>query len=988
MRITQLRMAGFGPFAREQHIDFDAFASDGIFLIAGKTGAGKSSILDAICYALYDKVPRYDKTESAIRSDHCGPDDPTWVEIEFTAAGRDLRLRRSPPYEVPKKRGTGTTTTVAKAQLDERIDGNWQGVAAKAADVAPQVYAILGLSHDQFLRVILLAQNRFHHFLHANNNDRKMVLRTLFGTARFTAVEEKLTATAKQLAHDSEHSGATIDRYAQQVDELLAEHHTDGEHPWDHPRERASKDWFTAAHTELSGQLHRAEKTADEADAHHDAAEAALRAAEKQQAAWERRNAARTRLAELDAEQTQIDDSRRVLHNAARAESVAVHLNSRDRAAAELAAAVAAETWARHTLAEPEMTIAQAKDERDLRIRTLGVLDQAREEERALETVRVELRAAEDRLASVIEKVADERAASSSIPDLIDQARAAHTEAQQHASHEAAHAEVLRRAEEALTAAQEREQLDALLPTARETLEAADLAHRDAAAHHMALLDHRLAGHAAELASALVDGEPCAVCGSAEHPAPATSDSPPVTQEEIDRARQDIDECSQRAREARNAHDTVRARHAELRALSGGRTLAEIQSDRDRAAQARDVARQAAADTIRLAAEISALETQKTEAAARITELEGERERHTVECAEHRSRHRHLAERVAGHRGDDASVAARHARLTAERDALDAVITAHDTVEALRRQLAELDTTLSGQLRAHSFDTEADAVDARRDADRVEELQQRVRTHDEGRASTAGILADPELVDLPEDRVTADPAPLAAARDARDEAHATRSILRDRLTSLTRIVGSAQHEHDRAAGVRARLERVQHLANALRGETPNTMRMSLETYVLAAQLEAIVDAANARLTTMTSGRYSLQHDDALQFRGTQSGLGLTILDSHTGRPRPTRSLSGGETFLASLALALGLSEVVTAQSGGITLDTLFIDEGFGSLDAETLEVALSTLDSLRHGGRTIGLISHVTTMQEQIKAALQVSVTADGSSRVTQQVAP
>jgi len=166
------------------------------------------------------------------------------------------------------------------------------------------------------------------------------------------------------------------------------------------------------------------------------------------------------------------------------------------------------------------------------------------------------------------------------------------------------------------------------------------------------------------------------------------------------------------------------------------------------------------------------------------------------------------------------------------------------------------------------------------------------------------------------------------------------------------------------------------------GDDPNTKRMKLETYVLAAQLEEIIAAANNRLRTMTGGRYALEHDDALQYRGSQAGLGLAIRDEHTGRARATHSLSGGETFLASLALALGLAEVVSNQAGGITLDTLFVDEGFGSLDAETLETAMSTLDSLRAGGRTIGLISHVESMKEQIPAKLQIRVTPQGYSEI------
>jgi exonuclease SbcC len=175
---------------------------------------------------------------------------------------------------------------------------------------------------------------------------------------------------------------------------------------------------------------------------------------------------------------------------------------------------------------------------------------------------------------------------------------------------------------------------------------------------------------------------------------------------------------------------------------------------------------------------------------------------------------------------------------------------------------------------------------------------------------------------------------------------------------------------------------VRQLASAVAGRTPNTKLIKLETFVLAAELEDIVTAANQRLSVMTSGRYVLQHVDRAEYRNTRGGLGLEVLDQYSGRARATHSLSGGETFLASLALALGLAEVVSSRSGAVKLDTLFIDEGFGSLDADTLELAMTTLDSLRAGGRTIGVISHVESMKEQVHAQLRVEVGTSGSSNV------
>ena len=219
-----------------------------------------------------------------------------------------------------------------------------------------------------------------------------------------------------------------------------------------------------------------------------------------------------------------------------------------------------------------------------------------------------------------------------------------------------------------------------------------------------------------------------------------------------------------------------------------------------------------------------------------------------------------------------------------------------------------------------------------------------------------------------------------AAVDAAADAAATAARLRTLLERAREALG----------GVTALAEEQQvvaRLADTIAGRAPNTHRMTLESFVLAAELEEIVAAANLRLSDMSSGRYQLRHTDALAARGAASGLGLEILDAHTGAARPAQSLSGGETFLASLALALGLAEVVTARAGGVRLDTLFIDEGFGSLDDDTLELAMTTLDELRQGGRTVGLISHVATMKERIPAQLHVQATPQGPSIIRQDAA-
>ena len=243
-----------------------------------------------------------------------------------------------------------------------------------------------------------------------------------------------------------------------------------------------------------------------------------------------------------------------------------------------------------------------------------------------------------------------------------------------------------------------------------------------------------------------------------------------------------------------------------------------------------------------------------------------------------------------------------------------------------------------------------------------------------------------ELEMLPEHPIDTEEAAtaLADAEALWRSAVTARAQAEQRADVLADAAARAEFAYDAIAELAAEVAVIERLAHTVSGRAPNTRRMKLETFVLAAELEEIVAAANVRLGEMSGERYSLQHSDALAARGAASGLGLEVLDRYTGRPRPAQSLSGGETFLASLALALGLAEVVTGRAGGITLDTLFIDEGFGALDAETLDVAMRTLDELRQGGRTVGVISHVEAMKEQLPAQLLVEVTPEGWSAVRQ----
>ncbi|WP_108252687.1 AAA family ATPase [Planctomonas deserti] len=981
MKILALTMAGFGPYKNEQHVDFEQFDDDGIFLITGKTGAGKSSILDAICYALYNGVPRYEGTQQQLRSDHCDIDDPTFVELDFRINGTDYRVRRTPEFERPKRRGSGTTKQAASAELFVRDGDGWRGLAARAVDVAMELDGVLGLSKDQFLQVILLAQNRFQKFLRSGNDDRQAVLRTLFGTRRFEQVETALVERRKAL---ETRLGSSRD--------ALAAHaaHVAGVLQMEAPAADPTLEWFEETLAGHEVLIAAAETAAQFADAAALAAVAHLHAVEEAKALQARRDGARRQLADWEAQREGVAQDRLVLDAATRASIVQPQITRRAEAAASLEAATDREAVARERYAElgdPDAASAELTSLVDDAKAEQGALQAVLADEARLPSLQRDVASAAEQVAACVDAIEVAVASAAELPTRIESETQLFLDAQGRAAAEPSAAERVASVVASLTSATRAVPLESEHRAALERERSANAALTAAVAEHGALLSRRLAGYASELASELVDGAPCAVCGSVDHPVPAspTDDQPHVTDADLDAANAAITEASATLRLASDATAAVALRLAEERAASGGKGVPQLEGELAEAESALGAAQAARTEMTARQRKLTALRAELEGANATLERLRDERATAEKRQAELTVSLTDIDARVQQARGDYGSVTERAAALAQRISAATAVIEAAGQVDACRAALEGAEAVLAAQFAEHGFAT-ADEVDqARRSRVEIQVLEARIRAYEQGVATASATLRELADSDLPDEPIGTDAAREAAATAAaaRDDARDARASLAERASQLRSTVEAARAQYAASAGLQEEYAQLRELTNAVQGLEPNTKRMRLETYVLAAQLEEIVAAANARLGAMTHGRFALEHDDAVQYRNTRSGLGLAILDQHTGRSRATHSLSGGETFLASLALALGLAEVVQNQAGGITLDTLFIDEGFGSLDSETLETAMATLDGLRAGGRTIGLISHVDTMKEQIHAKLHIRVTDQGHSEIT-----
>ncbi|MET0735300.1 MAG: SMC family ATPase [Microbacterium sp.] len=994
MKLHRLELQAFGPFRERQTVDFDAFDADGLFLISGRTGAGKSSILDGVCYALYGTAPRYDGGDRGLRSDHSDPDEVTEVRLEFTAGGARWRVTRTPEYERPKARGAGTTIQKSTVLVEQGTGDGWVGRATKHREAAEVLDGILGLNRDQFQQVILLAQNRFAEFLLAKNDDRQSLLRTLFGSRRYEEYEKALEQRRRIAQQALDSDSATLHALLAYAEALIAENDLHG-HVEPDAVEGAPQP-VTARIETIDRAVPRAKYRADEsarrrddAQTAHDQALAAYGERSALRRQQEERLASRAAFAALEEQTARVAEDQTRLDRARTAEALRAPIESAERARVASARAEAAEQRARSgwiSTGEQDADAPALRAIADVIAGELAVWAAAEELEKSLPVLEARLARAGELVAAIeasIDRLAGEAAARAARiaeidPELADAEAAAPPVAPARATLDAAVRQLEAGVEAARLAPLAREAESAHLSAVGE-LERATTAVRT-------LLQRRLDGYAGELASGLVDDEPCPVCGALEHPHPAAPSDTPVTHDAIALAEAAVEAATTAARRASERARDARRLHQEASARAGGESLERLEARHADAQVDLTRAVSAAAAVAALKTELHGLRDAERAAAVQGSDL-------TVRSAAAREERAALAQesatvrtRVDAARGEYAAVADRVAAGVRRRDLARALANAADEAARLRATARAEDADLDRRIADSAFADAEEASAALLDAGAQTALAASIRRHEIAFAGERDRLLGLEtaLAGAPEELVDLDAAGDAAslAREAWNVSVTASAHDAQLATQLSDAASRASAAHASSAGRTAEYELIAGLAGAVAGRTDS--RMDLETFVLAAELEEIVAAANLRLDSMSSGRYRLQHSDAVGKHKTASGLGLSVLDAYTGQPRPAQSLSGGETFLASLALALGLAEVVTARAGGVRLDTLFIDEGFGSLDDETLDLAMRTLDELRQGGRTVGLISHVATMKEQLPAQLIVEATPQGPSVIRQ----
>ena len=1005
-------MTGIGPFAGAHTVDFSAFDESGLFLLEGPTGAGKSTLIDAITFALYGDVARTkDASKDRLRSNHISDSDPSEADLVFEVATGIYRVTRTPAYTpAGKKSQRNSKSTLTRVVEDPDAPDGWRTVEAIASgprDVGYEIPAIVGLDKDQFLQTIVLPQGKFSQFLTATSNDREQILRDIFDTqiySDFTKALVDAAASSKRSIEERRVAAVGACERMRSLGSALSEDaHTDGSAPDERATSDQDADQLDAGAEDSSAVRRWAEQACARArEAHeqalHVAQVSSAAAREASHALSEGRalaqgQAEHARLSErlealVAAEQSVLADAQRAA-DARRALAVAPYAAAQEKALTRLERACDQVLALSSGLGEaasvipesltPEAVVdlgERAQGLHDEATRTRGSLEEALAVERSLPEARAQIESLRSQHELASARVSSIEAEREALPLRIEQA----TEADADTLPEAASA--LRAINERVDASIQADLLRSALLGAsdelREATVAAKLANAAAADGH----DLWIAQSASALARELKEDTPCPVCGSTVHPAPAPATDGEITREQVAELDQVRDRAESALRDARARHQDLVRRIAQLNEVAGAPTPT-LETERDRA--------------VELVAKLEALGPQITEIEAALAQertrfdgltdaLTAAREKAASLASTLEERRAALAqavERVEAERSTFESLDARAAQLTQDASRASQVVRACADWEQASESDREARAAFTQALEAQELEADSwrSFLLAERD---VAALEARVSAHEREIFAVREALASERLT-----RAASAPAPdLQVLTDAsrkadEDAASAARASgkLEQHCVQIEAARVSLEQALDALAQAREQAGPIRRLADIAAASGPDNLAATpLSAWVLISRLEDVLAAANPRLERISSGRYQLVAvpDDGTSSR--KSGLGLAIVDHDTEATRSPRTLSGGETFYTSLALALGLADVVTAEAGGVELRTMFIDEGFGSLDSHTLALVMEQLQALRSAGRTVGVISHVEEMATQIADQIQVCPLEEGGS--------
>lgn len=1017
MKPLRLRMRAFGPYTDEQVLDFGQLGDRSFFLIHGPTGAGKSTILDAICFALYGETSGGERHPSSMRSDHASPEVLTEVTFDFTLARSTYRVTRCPDQDRVRKRGGGTTRQRPTATLWKRLPHGGDSdegmvLAAQWSRVTEEIEDLLGFRSEQFRQVVMLPQGQFQKFLLAGSRDREQILEVLFQTEFYRHIEEALKESARAVKAEYEDLKGRRQLILSQAgveseEELQA---ASEEHTASLAELGARILTLRSREREANDELNRGLETRKKIQ-EVDQAEKALQSfragqsrvrsdslrLEQARRALQMRDAvdhAGERHKELQAASTQVAGAREKIDKATLENRRALEAleAEKGREGQRLEARRRLDQLLQVRLQLGELTESRKRlQSAESKRNRIGRLCEWKAEN--LERVRLKL---QDEIRPAYDAAKQAAGTLEARKLVFEQTRRLYRQAVIHGLKAKSLEKVTRSRESALNRWR---RIEERLEQARMELEGMET--------------RWVEGQASILAGGLSEGTPCPVCGSTHHPSPAPRPGDLPSEAAVKKARKGVKDLEQDHEKARQECERLQRAHFELETVVNS-IRSEVRGDQDNLDPAKlkgrlreahltlGEAETAAVNVTGLARAISEAESSQREIQGRLARLELGRsaaaqrweqlkavledrlQRIPAELRDPQTLERHLETAKASlerlqealERSQERSQAA-NLQLAAAQESLQ---NARDLEDRCRERFAAARDTLNRRLAQAGFSDLETCLASMLPEEDMAELETRIRTfHESMKAAEDRLLRAREAA---EGLTVPDMEELQKRFEA-VAAELTRCVGLEGglLQKIKQMNGWLAQLRKTAREIEERERRfavVGRVADAASGR--NAHRMTFQRFVLATLLDGVLETASRRLRLMSKGRFDLARAREKADQRAAAGLDLLVFDSYTGTSRPVNTLSGGESFLASLALALGLADVVQAYAGGARLETVFVDEGFGSLDPESLDLAFQTLLDLREGNRLVGIISHVPELRERVDVRLEITPTRRGSS--------
>ncbi|MGP4075260.1 AAA family ATPase [Halobacillus sp. K22] len=1032
MRAITLTVQAFGPYREQQIIDFSSLGEEAIFLITGPTGAGKTTIFDAMCFALYGRASGSDRDQDSMRSHFAQEGEPTYVDFLFELRGKFYRIVRMPKQVRRKERGEGWKEEPARAELYMTHLENEKLLATKVKEVNDYIEEVLGLDYDQFRKMIMIPQGEFRKLISENSKEREDILQKIFKTQFYSELTDYLKNQSKTLEKE-------IEQFQWKIEQEVSKIHWGTEEEVSLKEEEPQKilDRLSKRMDQQNNLINQEQSHLNQLTSSADKLQSQLHEAKQLQEQFNEQQRLLEEDKVLKSRESTINTVQEELKWARQADEVkGFEQQWKDREEERKTAEIDQESKAQHRIrTEAEFSNVEKEyrelEEKEDKRQALKKEWEQKEEERKklidfltldsqLTEINQKLTKSKEQVVTLEQELKQLKTERNHLKDIIKNEREI-TDQIYKTKNQVEH--LTKQLKDLKRLSKEWDVLIEMRTSYQQFMKdfkQVEKEHHAAKSHYESALEDIREHHAYTLSLQLEEGSPCPVCGNSHHPQPAIQPAQVVSQDRLTHLKQDAAEkhkafqrMQEEAVQVKSKGETQRqmtdALFEEYKTVVGSMDQSSIQSAVKQNEQSLNSKNELLEDLNRQAKEmehsvkkLENIEKREEELNRKLekakhdlnisyqeqtrlqTQKESFQENYSFETKDPQQLRKVTEQAEASYKEEMKKWENIQSQYSKLRDQLQQAKVSEEEGNKYVKQAQQAEKVRKEKFNQTLVQFQFSSVESYQNSllskEAIEEKQEMVEQYKQQKA-----IIQERLHSLNE-KLDKKQKPDLDALHTEWEEEKQKLIKQQQLVNELELALSQNKQvHTNMAALLAEqgdlaqaYYDMAELAQLSRGD--NHLRLSLERYVLAAFLDEIIVQANVRLDQMTDHRYQLVRSDALAKRGAQSGLDLEVIDHHTGQKRSVRTLSGGEGFKASLSLALGMADVVQSHAGGVQLDTLFIDEGFGTLDEVSLEQAIDCLRSLQDGNRMLGIISHVPQLKEEIPAKLQIQTGPAGSS--------